>query len=66
VVSGPSSANTYRPIQHLPVISQRYCACGQLVSELLLTEITLGDPTTEVQINRRYWRTYYLLTGTSH
>ena len=60
VASTSFSANTYRPIDHMSVISLLTCGCGHLASELLLTKITLVDPTNEVQINRRYWRTYYI------
>jgi len=54
VISVPTVNNTLRPLYHFPATSPSNCLCGHPNSRLLLTEITLGEPTTEVHLNRPY------------
>jgi len=55
VISAPSDSNTFCPLYHLPLTSALGCICGDTTSRLWLSEISLGEPITEVQVNRPYY-----------
>jgi hypothetical protein len=54
VVSVPSDPSTLRPVYHLRVTSPSNCLYADPLSNLLLTEVSLGNPVTEIQINCPY------------
>ena len=55
LISTLSDSNVFRPMHHLPLTSTSSCiVCGDTSSRLLLTEVSWGEPITEVQVNRPY------------
>jgi len=52
MISTPSIPGTFRPLYELPISSFLVCWCGHPDSRLLLTEMSMGAPVTEVQIDR--------------